>query len=183
MESYESIARAVNRNTKEIARELGLSQSTVSKWQEPPPKKANPKQKYKHWFQSGALNPADRLVMMMKKAIQLGVDPEDALAPLHYLNHEFGRIDIPVNSFETTEELSFEFVGTIKEFSHFSQAASEALENREILQQHARAIEREGNHLVRRALTFMRAAKEMTRKRFQLFTRKKEVSLHSTCEV
>ncbi len=162
MQSYESLKRSIAGKTVEHARRLGLSTGLLNKWQEP---SADPSD-------SGAYNPLDRIETIIQTALDLGIDRDAALSPIYYLNVRFG-VNAPPDEAETIDDLSLELVATIREMGHLTTVASEALAEREITRRHVAKIEEEGNHLIRRVSAFMKKAKDATRRKFSLFTRKK----------
>ena len=89
MKSYEAIQRAINGKTIEHAKALGISLSSVTKWQEP----------HLDFTDSGSYNPLDRIESITEKSLSLGNPPDRAYAPLQYLTERFGVIMLRLPSY------------------------------------------------------------------------------------
>jgi hypothetical protein len=164
MKSYEALQKAIAGKTAEHARRLHLSTITVNKWQEPTT----------DFTDSGAFNCLDRIETIVQTALDLGIPKDDAFAPIYYLNTKFGLNAVMDESAEGIEDLSMELVETLREVGHLTTAATDALSTGEITQLHARKIEEEGTHLIRRVSSFIKKTRELTRKKLslKLFSRK-----------
>lgn len=150
MQSYEALQKAIDRKTREHAKRLGLSLSTVNKWQEPAD----------DYTDSGALNPLDRIERIIETALILGTPQEHAFAPMHYLDVRFGRVcvdHVPTSPEKnnTTEAL----LQAIKEFGELASVASAALEDGRLTRKEARDIMTEWEDLLRAGAIFIHAIK------------------------
>ncbi|MEW6115612.1 MAG: phage regulatory CII family protein [Nitrospirota bacterium] len=154
MENYEAIKRCCGKFIAEIAKRLGLKPVTVYKWTEPS----------EDFTDSGALNPVDRLEIMMEASMSLGNSFEDATAPLQRLNSRFGIIGITLpKNISSNGELSQELLSTIQEFGHLAEEASKAFADGKLTPKEYRRIEKEGWDLIRQVTAFMHKAKESAR--------------------
>lgn len=151
MKSYEAIAKAVNGLAVEVAKRLRLSTSLLYKWMEP----------CIDYTDSGALNPLDRLEILIESALKLNPHREDALAPLQYLNEHFDLIAFPrPHKQQTTTEVSQELLKTIAEFGELAQTASIALEDGVITPDEAQQINVVGWCLQRQIAAFLQSMEE-----------------------
>lgn len=151
MKSYEAIAKAVNGLAVEFAKRLRLSTSLLYKWMEP----------CIDYSDSGALNPLDRLEMLIEIALQLNSNRDDALAPLQCLNEHFKLIAFPrPQKQQTITEISQELLKTISEFGILAQYASTALEDGIVTSEEAQNINVVGWRLLRQVAVFLQSVKE-----------------------
>ena len=155
MKSYEAMNRAISRQTVEHAKRLHVSTSLVNKWQEPST----------DYNDSGAYNPLDRIETVIETALSLGIAPEDALAPIHFLAERFGQIVIPVPAIETSvTSVSAELLKTIQEFGDLASEASKALQDGKITWQEHDRINREAWELIRQVAVFLRRVEGAVKK-------------------
>jgi len=138
MESHEALADTINRKTATYAKALGLSVSTVSKWQEPS----------FDFTDSGAFNPLDRIETIIRTSLDLGNAPDMALSPVFYLAERFDFVPLllpkaPPNFADISRTLH----KVVAEFGHVINEAADALEDGKITQDERRRIEREARHL------------------------------------
>lgn len=152
MKSHEAIQRAINGKTVEHAKALGISLSSVTKWQEP----------HLDYTDSGSYNPLDRIESIIEKSLSLGNSPERAYAPIQYLTERFGLIMLYLpKTCKGNIEISRELLRTIKEFGDLAEASSEALNNDgKISKREAEKINKEAWELIRQTALFMQAIKE-----------------------
>jgi len=148
MKSHEAIQRSIASKTVEHAKRLRMSTSMVNKWQEPSA----------DFTDSGALNPLDRIEIVMETAISLGTPREEALAPIQYLAERFNIITIPVpkKTSIAMEALSKELLRAITEFGELSQEASKSMCDDRITRREADRIEKEAWDLIRQVAVFIR---------------------------
>jgi len=139
MESFEALANTINRKTAVHAKALGLSVSSVAKWQEPS----------LDFSDSGAFNPLDRVETIIKTALGLGVEHDMALAPVHYLGEKFNFVTmlLPPRDREELPDISRQLHRVVTEFGHLLQESAEALEDGKISPAERKRIEREALHL------------------------------------
>ncbi len=153
MKSHEALKRCVGSFIDEIAKRLRLAKSTLYKWQEPAV----------DYTDSGALNPLDRVEIMMEASLSLGNPPSDALAPLHYLGQRFKFIVIPLHACNCeSNEIMREFIKVTRDFGHLAEEVQTSLEDGVITKQEAERIIREGWHLIGQTGTLLEKAKEFT---------------------
>lgn len=152
MKSHEAIQRAINGKTVDHAKALGISLSSVTKWQEP----------HLDFTDSGSYNPLDRIESIIEKSLSLGNPPERAYAPIQYLTERFGLIMLHLpKTCKGNIEISRELLRCIKEFGDLAEAASEALNNDgKISKREAEKIDKEAWELIRQTALFMQAIKE-----------------------
>lgn len=156
MNSYEALAKTINRHTVRIARRLRLSTNMVNKWQEPST----------DFTDSGALNPLDRIEEIIDEALKL--NPQDAFTPIYWLAEQFNLIvisapDSPTGISELTEEL----LKTINEFSDLTKASSMALSadspgGNKITRDEAEKINQEGQEVIRQVAAFLKTVKKLS---------------------
>lgn len=151
MKSYEAIQRAIAGKTIIHAKELHLSTSTVSKWQEPTT----------DFTDSGAFNPLDRIEKVIETGLNLQTRREDALAPLQYLAQRFNcfLIPLPENS-PSLKNLQSQLSHTVKEFSHLMEQSADAMSDNIITGDERKRIEREGQHLMHHLGCYLEMVKE-----------------------
>ena len=155
MKSYEALNRAISRQTVEHAKRLHVSTSLVNKWQEPST----------DYNDSGAYNPLDRIETVIETALSLGIAPEDALAPIHFLAERFGQIVIPIPTIEApATAASAELLKTIKEFGDLASESSKALQDGKISWREYDRINREAWELIRQVALFLRIVELSVRK-------------------
>ncbi len=139
MKSYEAIQRAIQGKTVEHAKRLGKSSSLIGKWQEP----------HTDFTDSGAYNPLDRIEAIVDTAMVLGINQEEALSPVYWLNHRFDLVCFHLPKGEG-DVVNTELIKTIKEFSDLVQATSAALADGRIDRRaEAGRIIREGEEALR----------------------------------
>lgn len=150
MQSHEALQLAINRQTKEHAKRLGLSWSTVNKWQEPS----------EDFTDSGTLSPLDRLERIIETSLILNEPRENAFAPLHYLDQRFGRVCLDVvKPAHAPVDSAKELLRVIKDFGELAAAASAALDDNRITKKEAHAIINEWQELIRQGAVFIEAVK------------------------
>jgi len=151
MESYEALSIAINRKTAAHAKGLGLSVSTVSKWQEPSV----------DFTDSGAFNPVDRIETIMETSLRLGNPPEMALSPVFYLGDRFKFVPLflpnaPLNLVDISKQLH----KVVVEFGHVIHEAADALEDGIITPGERKAIEKHAVHLFTQLGLFLKQVKK-----------------------
>lgn len=150
MKSYEAIQRAIQGRTVDHAKRLGKSSSLIGKWQEP----------HTDYTDSGAYNPLDRIEAIVDTAIQLGINREDALSPVYWLNHRFDLVCFHLPKCDG-DVVNTELIRTIKEFSDLVQATSAALADGRIDRRaEAGRIIREGEEALRAIGALIATVKE-----------------------
>ena len=152
MKSHEAIQRSVNGKTVDHAKALGISLSSVTKWQEPST----------DYTDSGSYNPLDRIESIIEKSLSLGNSPERAYSPIQYLTERFGLIMLHLpKTCKGNVEISRELLKTIKEFGDLAKAASESLNNDgTINKREAEKIDKEAWDLIRQTALFIQTIKE-----------------------
>jgi len=152
MKSYEAIQRAIAGNTIHHAKELHLSTSMVSKWQEPTT----------DFTDSGAYNPLDRVETIIETSLKLGTTRPEALAPIQYLARRFNCALVPLPEIPPSlENLQIELSATVKEFGQLMSVSGEALEDHIITPAESRRIDVAGerlNHYLNCFLSVVRKA-------------------------
>ncbi len=140
MRSHEAIQTAISGKTIEHAKALRLASSSVHKWQEPSI----------DFTDSGSLNPLDRIETVIQTSLNLGTDPEKAMAPLYYLAERFNQITISLpTSDRCTKELTKELLQMIEEFSDLTKEVSDTLEDGEVRRSEAKRVDKAGWILIR----------------------------------
>lgn len=120
MESWEAIRLAVGTDNVKVAKRLGRSTSLIHKWCEPA----------SDFSDSGALNPLDRLEMVMEVALREGRPARDALAPIYYLAQRFdGMFLPPVPKSLESADFARQLCKVMKETGEAVSEAAEALED------------------------------------------------------
>jgi hypothetical protein len=120
MKSYDAIRRMVGGHHEEIAKAIHRSANLVYRWTLPA----------LDYTDSGAFNDLDRLELGMREALQLGVKPMDALAPIDYLAHSFGGVVLPpVPHVCGHRDLSRQTTRAMKECAEAIAASAAALED------------------------------------------------------
>ncbi len=154
MKSHEAIKRCTGNFVDEIAKRLRLAKVTLYKWMEPTA----------DYTDSGALNPLDRIEIMMESSLSLGNNPKDALTPLNYLGQRFKQIIIPLQPCTCeSNEIMKEFIKVSRDFGHLAEEVQKSLEDGVITKQEASKIIREGWHLIGQTGTLLEKAKEFTK--------------------
>lgn len=152
MKSFEAIKEAVDGHVQEIARLLGVSQFTVYKWTEPTPfEEGNGvKQSY-----------LDRLELLIRHSLSLGMSFDKATAPIRYLAERFGLITIPLPRHEGNHlELVQQLLKEAEIFGELAAKSSAALDDGTIEKKEANDIERLGWQLIRQTSILITRAKE-----------------------
>ena len=154
MESYQALKAAIKDKAASFAKRLGKSPSLIYKWTEPSG----------DYTDSGALNPVDNLERLIETAIVLEHPREDALAPLDYLEHRFGRVafDIPKKDFCSIEH-SQDLLRAVKEFGELAAEGSKAIENGNLSPQVFARIEKEGYEAMKEIFAFVYCSKQRVR--------------------
>jgi len=146
MTSYEAFQKAINGNTIEHAKNLGLSTSAVYKWQEP----------HTDFTDSGAYNPLDRVERIIEKSLALGVVPDKALAPIHYLAERFNLIVIPAPKVSgSLHEIHKELSRVTKEFGDVLSVTGARLSDGDMSARDAEVITKEAYQLQRTVAAFI----------------------------
>jgi signal transduction histidine kinase len=147
METHEAMRRAVGTDAVRVAKRLGRSSSLISKWCEPSA----------DFTDSGALNPLDRLEMVIEVAEQQKRPSCDAYAPIYYLAHRFGGLFLPpVKHQVNTLEYSKQLCRVVKEAGEAFAAAAEALEDDELTINERRRIGKELHEALAEMAAFAR---------------------------
>jgi hypothetical protein len=138
MESHEALSNTINRKTSTHAKALGLSVSTVSKWQEPSV----------DFSDSGAFNPLDRIETIISTSIAQGNSLDMALSPVYFLAEKFNFVPLllpatPPNFADISRQLH----KVVCEFGHVIQESADALDDGKVSPDERRRIEREAQHL------------------------------------
>lgn len=152
METYEALGLCVGRDTVAHAKALRRSTALVNKWTEPT----------NDFEDSGALNPLDRLEMMIETARRVGkVSPTDAIAPIQYLANRFNLALIPLPAnIPCLTDVTHQLMVTIKEFGDLAAVSAAAMEDCRITPDERRIIEREGNELLAAVGLFLKVVAE-----------------------
>lgn len=153
METYQAMQRAIAGRAVEHAKRLGLKTPTIYKWTEP----------HTDFEDSGAYNPLDRIHTVCATALHLGIQRSDALAPIYWLNHEFGLVCFDMPDVGKGGAVAEELIRTIKEFSDLTQATSDALGHGRIDKQHRSQIIKEAEEALRAIGALMGLVKELER--------------------
>lgn len=125
MESFDAVGLCVGRDADDIARALGVAGITIRKWKQDPVDG------------SGARNPLDSIRIMMQAALNLGHDPKEAMAPLHYLQ-EYFRTELE----RYPEDVHEAYSETMHEFSRFVSEHTSALRDGKVSPQEHRKVDR-----------------------------------------
>ena len=134
MESHEAMKLTVGTDAVKVAKRLGRSSSLVSKWCEPST----------DFSDSGALNPLDRLEMVIEVALNEGRKPGEAFSPIYYLAQRFGGLFLPpVKHQVNTIAYSKQLCSAVKEAGEAFAAAAEALEDDVLSNNERRRISKE----------------------------------------
>lgn len=134
MESHEALRMAVGGHAVAIAKRLGRSSSLVHKWCEPST----------DFTDSGALNPLDRIEIIVEAALREKQPTRDAFAPLFYLACRFGGMFLPpVPRTIETCEYSKRLCRAVKEAGEAFATAAEALEDDDLSPNERKKIARE----------------------------------------
>jgi len=153
MENHEALQVAIAGETREHAKRLGLSMSSVNKWQEPAV----------DFSDSGSYNPLDRIDTIVNTALDLNIPKEKALMPIYQLNHNHDLICFavpPAGVYPINQAL----MSTIKEFADTVQAVSEALLGDDRIDKiKAKKIIKEGNEALRAIGILIHSVKEAVR--------------------
>lgn len=147
MESFDAMRLAVGTDAVKVAKRLGRSSSLVSKWCEPST----------DFTDSGALNPLDRLEMVVEVALSQDRKPTEAFAPIYYLAHRFGGLFLPpVRHQVNTLEYSKQLCRAVKEAGEAFAAAADALEDDVLSNNERRKISKELHEALAEMATFAR---------------------------
>ena len=147
MESHEAMRLAVGTDALKVAKRLGRSSSLISKWCEPST----------DFTDSGALNPLDRLEMVIEVALNQERKPVEAFAPIYYLAHRFGGLFLPpVQHQVNTLEYSKQLCRVVKEAGEAFSAAAEALEDDILSNNERRKISKELHEALAEMAAFAR---------------------------
>jgi hypothetical protein len=145
MKSYEAMSAMVGKDVEAHAKALHVSGNLVYRQCEP----------RSDFETSGALNPLDRLEVMIRTALGCGRSKKEATAPTQYLAHAFNQvvIDVPAE-LKSPKEVMAELSLTIEEFSHVTAETAKAMEDGRISAPEAERIHKEVWHLVQCAIAF-----------------------------
>lgn len=151
MKSHEAMRRVVGGHVEEIAKVLRKGTSLIYKWTEA----------HSDFTDSGALNPLDRITMIISTALACGVSHKDATAPIQYLAHKFDQVvvDLP-RALGSSKQITEELAKVMKEFSELTGETAEAIKDNRISPIEADRIEDEGEHLIAAAVSFIRKVRE-----------------------
>lgn len=150
MKSHEAIKRAIGTNADEFAKRFRKSWQLIYKWAQPSA----------DYSDSGALNPVDRVELLCETSLALGTNPEDALAPLDYLNHRFGRVAFSMpKDIGTPEQESKELLRLMQESGDVVREYNEAVADQRISRQDLAKIEREVWESAKQAMVFLEAVR------------------------
>ena len=151
MESYEALSNAINRKTAEHAKGLGLSISTVSKWQLPSV----------DFTDSGAFNPLDRIESIIEKSLRLGNPAELALSPVFYLGDKFNFVPLilPPTS-PNLAEITTQLHRIVSEFGLLINESSEALKDGIVTPAERKRIELDAQRLLASTGLFLKLVQE-----------------------
>lgn len=151
MESYEAMRRAVGADSVRVAKRLGRSSSLVQKWCEPST----------DFTASGALNPLDRLELVIEVAEQQGRPGCDTYAPIYYLALRFGGMFLPpVRHQVNTIEYSKQLCAVVKESGEAFAAAADALADDDLSPNERRRISKELHEALAEMAAFLRMIEE-----------------------
>jgi len=149
MENHEALQVAIAGETREHAKRLGLSMSSVNKWQEPAV----------DFSDSGSYNPLDRIDTIVNTALDLNIPKEKALMPIYQLNHNHDLICFPMPQ-GGSHPVNQALIDTIKEFADTVQAVSKALQDGRIDKIEAKNIIDEANEALRAIGILIHSVKE-----------------------
>ena len=151
MESYQALKAAIKDKAAAFAKRLCKSPSLIYKWTEPAG----------DYTDSGTLNPVDNLERLIETAIILDHPREDALAPLDYLEHRFGRVafDIPQKEYCSLEHAQ-DLLRAVKEFGELASEGARAIENGNLSPQVFARIEKEGYEAMREIFAFIHCSRQ-----------------------
>lgn len=150
MQSYEALQRAIAGKTIEHAKRQRKSTSLINKWQEPAT----------DFTDSGTTNPIDRVETTIETALSLGIQREDALAPIDYLEHRFGRVGIDLPAPDVCNgELTQDLIRMIGRFGDLTKKSAQHLADHRITR--AEWVEQEecGMVLVRQIVGYLQHVK------------------------
>ncbi len=151
MESHEAFQIAINRRTRAFAKRLNLSYSAVAKWQEP----------YGDPNDSGSLNPLDRVERVIETALVMGESPDNAYAPLYYLDQRFNRVCVDtIKLAQSCGTIQSELLKSVEEFGELASSAGAALQDNKLTRKEAKLILGEGSELIRQVATFLQMIRE-----------------------
>lgn len=154
MESHEAMAAAINRGTVRHAKALGLSTSTLNKWQEP----------CTDFTDSGAYNPLDRIRTIIKTSLEQENAPEAALAPVFYLAQEFNLCVIPLPPHSPClSDMTKQLFNLVKTFGELIKESSEAVSDGRITPAENKAIDKVGHELLYNLGLFLKQVQETAR--------------------
>jgi len=145
--SFEAMDRCIGRHRMAVAKALHKSPALVSKWMEPAA----------DFTDSGTLNPLDRLETIITAAIHEGHPKDEATAPIVYLAGKFGLTVVSLPEAPTTlKDILTESHRAIKEFGHYIEAFSEAIEDGKVSPLERMHVEVEGYQAVQHILAVIR---------------------------
>jgi len=151
MKTYEALQRCIDGKTVLHARELHLSTSSLSKWQEPT----------LDFSDSGAFNPLDRIEKIVETSLKLGTAQEDALAPIQYLAQAFNSILIPLpKETPTLKNIHFQLYETVKKFGGLMEKSAQAMADGRITPAERQDLEVAGHHLLHHVGTLLQLFQE-----------------------
>lgn len=140
--------------TRGVAQDLRLSESLVTKWQEP---HGGP-------MDSGARSPVETVRDMIVSAMRRGTSAEQALAPLHWLANECNAAVIPLpKPMEGQEGLHRTFALQVKEFGDVARVFSEKVADGSVEPADAREFQKETLEMIRSALSMNAKVQEAVR--------------------
>ncbi len=152
LESHEALKLAVGSDAVAVAKRLGRSTSLVHKWTEPS----------SDFTDSGALNPLDRIEMVIEVALAKGRPPREALAPIFYLAQRFDGLFLPpVPRCPNHADFSRQLCTVVKESGEAFAAAAAALEDGALSLNERRQIGRELHEALAEMAAFARMVEEM----------------------
>lgn len=151
MESFEALRLAVGGEAVMVAKRLGLSSSMVHKWCE----------SSADFTDSGALNPLDRIEVMIEASLRNGRKHSEAFAPIFYLASRFEGLFLPpVPRTCETRDYGKQLCRAIKEAGEAFAAAASALEDDELSPNERKRISREVYEAIAELSEFVRMVED-----------------------
>lgn len=147
MESYQAMRMVIGADTVLMAKRLGRSTSLLHKWSEP----------HTDFEQSGAMNPLDRLEILIETAQANGRADDEALAPAHWLAQRFDCLLLPPLPRHHDDQVYTRWLcKAVKESGEAFSAAAEALADGKLTAYERRAVSKELHHAMASLAAFTR---------------------------
>lgn len=147
MESYQAMRMLIGGDTVALAKRLNRSTSLLHKWGEP----------HTDYEQSGAMNPLDRLEIMIEFARGAGRTDDEALAPIHWLANRFDCLVLPPSPRHHDDQVYARWLcRAVKEAGEAFAAAADALADGKLTTHERRRVSRELHHAISAMASFAR---------------------------